>query len=86
MIKGREEEARKPFGRFYNKDYNSPEISAQIQDVSTRIEREAAAGATGSWTEINHKNDLGRTAISALIPIGLALTGIQSVPPTPRSS
>lgn len=81
MIKGREEEARKPFGRFYNKDPNSPEISAQIQDVS-----EAAAGATGSWTEINHKNDLRRTAISALIPIGLALTGIQSVPPTPRSS
>ena len=81
LTKGKEEAARNSFGRFYKKDPHSAEITAQIQEVQAYIDAEAAAGATTSWTEIYHRNDVRRTITSAVVLIGLAITGIQFVAP-----
>lgn len=81
LTKGKEEAARKSFGRFYGKDPYSADITAQIQDVLKHIEAEKAMGSTTSWTEIYHRADLRRTLVSALVLVSLALSGIQFVAP-----
>jgi SP family sugar:H+ symporter-like MFS transporter len=81
LVNGREEAARKSFARFYNKDPASAAITAQVREVQAYIEIEKASGATAAWTEIFHRNDIRRTAISSLILIGLGITGIQFVVP-----
>lgn len=53
LIKGREEAARKSFGRFYKKHPDSAEVTAQTQSVQEHIELERAASTTASWTEIS---------------------------------
>lgn len=40
LTKGKEEKARKSFGKFYQKDPNSDEITAQIREVQSYIEFE----------------------------------------------
>ena len=86
LTKGREESARRSFGKFYKLDPHSPAITAQVVDVQTYIELEKVQGATTSWTEIYHKNDIRRTLVSAMILVGLAITGVQFVSHTPLSS
>ena len=81
LTKGREEEARQSFGKFYRKDPYAAEVTAQVRDVQKYIELEKAAGATTSWTEIYHRNDIRRTVVSAICLLGVALTGIQFVAP-----
>lgn len=81
MTRGREEAARRSFARFYGKPADSPEITAQVNDVLRHIEAEQALGATASWTDIYRRGDLRRTAVSALILVGLAVSGIQFVAP-----
>ena len=81
LIKGREDEGRKSFARFYRKAVNSAEVTAQVYDVQRYIELEKAAGATTSWTEIYHRIDLRRTLVSAICLIGVPLTGINFIAP-----
>src|SRR5258706_3680007 len=40
LVKGKEDMARKSFGKFYGKDPHSDEITAQIQEVQQHIEIE----------------------------------------------
>lgn len=81
LLKGKEEAARKSFGKFYGKDPKSDEITAQIRDVERHVELEKALGSTTAWTEIYHRTDIRRTSVSALIMIALAISGIQFVAP-----
>ncbi len=75
LVKGREEAARKSFGRFYNSDPWSPEITRQIQDVQYHIELEKATGSTTSWTEIFRSTDRRRTLTALLIVVAQAIAG-----------
>lgn len=81
MVKGKEDEARIAFSKFFDLDPHSAEISAQIEDTRHHLELERQMGATSSWTEIFRGPDLRRTLISAFILTGLAVTGIQFVVP-----
>ena len=77
----REEEARKAFSILYRIPADSPEITAQIEDIKTHIKEERAAAASTSWFEIYKSGQIRRTLASALIMIGLSVTGIQFVQP-----
>lgn len=77
----REEEARKAFSILYRIPADSPEITSQIEDIKTHIKEERAAAASTSWFEIYKSAQIRRTLASALIMIGLSVTGIQFVQP-----
>ena len=81
MLKGKEEEARKSFGTFQRQDLYSANVTAQIDDVKRHIEFEKALSASTTWTEIYHGINLRRTAVSSMILVGLAISGIQFVAP-----
>lgn len=81
LIKGKEEAARRSFAKFYDKDPQSLDISRQVQEVQYHIELERSTGSTASWTEIYQPKDIRRTITSALILIGLAITGSKFVVP-----
>jgi MFS transporter, SP family, sugar:H+ symporter len=81
LLKGKERKARIAFGKFYNKDPDSVEITRHVQEVQYYIELEKANGQTTSWTEIYHANDIRRTIASAVILVGLAITGSKFVVP-----
>ena len=76
MLKGKEEEARKSFGSFYNMDPFSEAITAQIHQVRAAIEYERAISDTTSWTEIFHRKNIRRTIIACLINTLASVTGI----------
>lgn len=77
----RDDEARKAFATLYHMDPYSPAITAQIEDVKAHIKTERNAMESTSWHQIYHKSQLRRTVASALIMIGLSITGIQFVQP-----
>lgn len=77
----REDDARRAFSILYRIPANSPEITAQIEDVKAHIKSERARAATTSGFEIYRKSQIRRTCASALIMIGLSVTGIQFVQP-----
>jgi Arabinose efflux permease len=77
----REEEARRAFSILYRIPANSPEITAQIEDIKSHIKEERAAATSNSWFEIYKSSQIRRTSASALIMIGLSVTGIQFVQP-----
>jgi hypothetical protein len=81
ILKGNEEAAKKSFGWFYAKDPEHPDILLQIQDVQYHIELEKLNGETTNWTEIYRGVDLRRTVTSALIMVGLAITGSKFIGP-----
>ncbi|CAI7599448.1 unnamed protein product [Penicillium palitans] len=81
MGHGREEEARKSFGALYNQSPYSPEITAQIDDIRTNLESERANRKAVSLFDIYRSKHIGRTMTSAMIMVGLAITGIQFVQP-----
>ena len=81
MSKGREESARRSFGRFFKKDPYSEEISGQVQEVQNYIDFEKSLSSTTSWTEIFHRSYIRRTFVSALIMVMLAVTGVQFLGP-----
>ncbi|KAJ5986525.1 hypothetical protein N7451_010890 [Penicillium sp. IBT 35674x] len=78
---GNEDEARKAFAILYQMDPFAPEITAQIEDVKAHIKAERAIAKSTSWYEIYQKKHILRTTASALIQIGLSITGIQFVQP-----
>ncbi|KAJ6107346.1 hypothetical protein N7523_008669 [Penicillium sp. IBT 18751x] len=77
----KEEEARKAFSILYRMPADSAEITAQIADIKAHIKEERTAAATNSWFEIYKPSQIRRTLASALIMIGLSITGIQFVQP-----
>lgn len=82
LNKNREEEARRSFGILYQRDPYSPEVTAQVNDVKSHIESERGPGtAIESWLAIYRPKYIRRTAASALIMIGIGITGIQFVQP-----
>ncbi|OQE40033.1 hypothetical protein PENCOP_c006G05432 [Penicillium coprophilum] len=81
MGHGREEEARNSFGVLYCQSPYSPEITAQIDDIRTNLVNERAGLESVSWLDIYRRKHVGRTLISAMIMVGVAITGIQFVQP-----
>ncbi len=81
LLKGNEDKARKSFGRFYKKDPNSDDITAQVKEVQTYLNFEKATSSTTSWTEIFHKKNLRRTLLSVFIMVATNITGLQFVAP-----
>ena len=79
MIKGREEQARNSFARFYSKDPHSAEIDAQIADIQETLNEERSNKA--SWTEIFRRKYIRRTLTSTAIICGSSLSGVQFVAP-----
>ena len=79
MTKGKEEQARKSFARYYNKDPNSEQISAQVREVQMYIEFEKNLSSTTSWTEMFHRKYIRRTFISCLVTSAQALSGVAFV-------
>ena len=77
----REDEARRAFSMLYGVNPYSDEITAQIEDVRAHIIAERAGAATTSWVEIYYRSQIRRTFTSALIMIGMSVTGIQFVQP-----
>jgi MFS transporter, SP family, sugar:H+ symporter len=75
LLKGKEDQARNSFARYYNKDAQSPEIGAQIQEIQAAIEMERLISTTTHWTEIFHRNNLRRTLTAAAIPTAGSLSG-----------
>ncbi|KAJ6014610.1 mfs monosaccharide transporter protein [Penicillium herquei] len=81
LLKGKEDQARKSFATLQDSDPQSLEIMAQVNDIQRHLELERTLDASSSWTEIYRGPNLRRTCISALILVGLAITGIQFVAP-----
>ncbi|KAF7716475.1 MFS-type transporter [Penicillium ucsense] len=77
----REKDARRALSLLYRIPANSPEITSQINEVKAHIRAERANFAASTWYEIYSKPHLRRTWTSALIMIGLSITGIQFVQP-----
>lgn len=81
LMKNREEEARRSFGKFYNTDPFSTTVTSQVEDTKAGLEFERLISATTTWTEIFHRNYIRRTAISAAILIGSSISGTNFVGP-----
>lgn len=81
LLKGKEGQARKAFGALQKRDPDAPEVAVQIEDIQKHLEIERTTDASASWMEIYRGINLRRTAVSALILIGLSITGVQFVSP-----
>ena len=75
ITKGEEEKARRSFGRLYQKDPYSPDITAQVREVQNYIDFEQAISSTTSWTEIFHRSYIRRTFIAGLLSATFTLSG-----------
>ena len=75
LIKGKEEAARQSFGRLYNKDPYSEEITAQVREVQNYIDFEKAISSTASWTEMFHRSYIRRTFITGVLSATFSLSG-----------
>ena len=76
LTKGREEKARKSFGKFYDFDPYSEIVTIQIREVQDGIDFEKSLSSTTSWTEIFHRSYIRRTLVSAFILFSTSLCGI----------
>ncbi|KAF3027450.1 hypothetical protein E8E15_009406 [Penicillium rubens] len=81
MGHGREEEARISFSVLYNQSPYSPEITAQIDNIRTNLANERESLKSVSFFDIYSRKHVGRTLTSAMIMVGIAITGIQFVQP-----
>ena len=81
LLKGKEEKARKSFGKFYSKDPYSDEITAQVKEVQNYLEFERVTSSTTSWTEIFHRHNIRRTLLSMFVLVATNLAGVQFVAP-----
>jgi SP family sugar:H+ symporter-like MFS transporter len=78
---GWEDEARQSFGVLYGLSPYSPDITAQIDDIKIHLAKERAFSESVSWYDIYSRKHIRRTLTSALIMVGLSITGIQFVQP-----
>ena len=76
LTKGREDQARRSFGRFYHLDQYSEKITVQVREVQEAIEFEKSISSTTSWTEIFHRTYIRRTLLSVFTLCGTTLCGI----------
>ncbi|KAJ5929471.1 hypothetical protein N7454_006421 [Penicillium verhagenii] len=81
LLKGKDEQARKSFATFQHLDPDSAAITTQLNEVQKHLDFEKTLDASTSWLEIYRGVNLRRTAVSALILVGLAITGVQFVGP-----
>ncbi|KAG0156077.1 hypothetical protein PDIDSM_3253 [Penicillium digitatum] len=81
MGHGREEEARNSFAALYSQSPCSQEITAQIDEIRANLATELASLKTVSCLDIYRRKYIVRTMTSAMIMVGLAITGIQFVQP-----
>ena len=79
LLKGRQDQARRSFGRYYNKDPYSEEITAQIREVQTYIEFEKGMSSTSSWTEMFHRKYIRRTITATFVSMVQGLSGVTFV-------
>jgi SP family sugar:H+ symporter-like MFS transporter len=79
ILKNKKDEARRSFAVFKSMETGSAEVTAQMEDVQQHLDLEQSLSVTTSWVEIYRGANLRRTAISAMILIGLSITGIQFV-------
>lgn len=75
LLRGKEDMACRSFARYYDKDPDSDEVIAQVQEVQAAIEMERLTSSTTHWTEIFHRNNIRRTLIAAAIPTAGSLSG-----------
>ena len=75
LLKGRDEEARVSFARFFQKGPQSREVIAQMQETKHYIKLEERCQENNSWTGIFGRREIHRTLCSALVSSGLAITG-----------
>ncbi|KAJ5689450.1 mfs monosaccharide transporter protein [Penicillium macrosclerotiorum] len=81
LLKKKEEEARTSFATLLGLNALSTEVAVQVEDIQRHLEFERSLSKTTSWIEIYHGANLRRTAVSGLILVALAITGIQFVAP-----
>lgn len=79
LTRGKEAKARSSFARFYRKDPQSAEVTAQIREVKTYIEFEKSVSSTTSWTELFHRSYLRRTLISFLVAMSSPFSGVSLI-------
>ena len=79
LINGKEEAARRSFGKYFNKDPQSDVITAQVREVETYIEFEKSLSSTTSWTELFHRSYIRRTLISFMVAVLSPFSGITLV-------
>ncbi|KAL2782998.1 general substrate transporter [Aspergillus keveii] len=75
LTKGREEEARQSFSRLYDRPIDSPEITADILQITEAIERESTLTSNTSWLEMFHGLFLRRTLTAFAIIVGSPICG-----------
>jgi sugar porter (SP) family MFS transporter len=81
VIKGKDESARRSFGKFYNADPFSDTVNMQMEDTKAGLEFERLISASTSWTEIFGRSYIRRTVISAALLIGASFCGTYFVGP-----
>lgn len=81
LEKNKEEMGRKSLARFYQKDIQSHEVTAEVQEIQAYLEFERSTASTTSWTEIFHRKNIRRTLISTFYLIAANITGLQFVAP-----
>lgn len=81
LTKSRDDAAKRSFARFYGRSIDDPIVLRQVQDVQRHIEMEQLQHSTSTWIQIYRAGNFRRTYVSALIMVGLAVTGSKFVGP-----
>lgn len=81
ISKGRLQEARASFARFYDLDPNSPQVDWQVDQVVQHIQFEQSVASEASAMQLFRGVDFRRTHVAVLSLLGNSLTGVQFVIP-----
>lgn len=81
LNKGREEDARRSFAKFYSRSPDSQEVLDQVQEIKNVIEFERGTRNNLTWLEIFHAKYIRRTLVAAWCITCGSLTGINFVIP-----
>jgi hypothetical protein len=75
LTKGREEEARRSFSKLYSKPVDSPDITADIAQITEALDREITLSANTSWLEMFSPHFIRRTLTAGAIVVGSPICG-----------
>ncbi|KAJ5586412.1 hypothetical protein N7450_006199 [Penicillium hetheringtonii] len=78
---GKENDARRALSILYRIPPSSSAITSQIEEIKNHIKTERMIAESTSWFQIYQKKQIRRTCTSALIMVGMSITGIQFVQP-----
>lgn len=81
MGHGREEEARQSFSVLYCQSPCSPDVTVQIDEIRSHLASEREGRKKVMFFDIYRKKHMRRTLASALIMVGMAVSGVQFVVP-----